>query len=363
MDPSVSVVSAVMNGAFWAGAVSAYWLQFAGRERNKSTDQARSGLGVLITLCAVLVGVVIHLLIRKEPLVSVATATWLWASSFTALSLVIMGFALHDLRRKVTLVAWQIDLGQKSKVRSFTDRAIIPGLLCAIGGIVLGAGYNLAAPSAAQPKSAGGAPAATSEQASYSDVAVKSAAQIAVLDTLIDRDSAKFRNVSVRTQASGTKAVCGEVNAKNRMGGYAGYKRFISAGIGKFTWLEDEVADFPTAWRGICEGVPIGLSKVSEGRRREVPVPSDATGTYELVSLKPLPKSRAIIVTHRTGPSGESYSRRLVECRTLRSRYTGDGSTLAEMRASVGNAAMSSWEAGAISRDIAKFACRSTPAG
>jgi len=49
-------------------------------------------------------------------------------------------------------------------------------------------------------------------------------AREAVARTLIDPDSARFRNVESR---DGT--VCGEVNGKNRMGAYTGYVRFYVA--------------------------------------------------------------------------------------------------------------------------------------
>jgi hypothetical protein len=42
-----------------------------------------------------------------------------------------------------------------------------------------------------------------------------------VARTLIDPDSARFRNIESRDEA-----VCGEVNGKNRMGAYTGYVRF-----------------------------------------------------------------------------------------------------------------------------------------
>lgn len=48
-----------------------------------------------------------------------------------------------------------------------------------------------------------------------------------VLATLKDPDSALFRN-----QFVGRRALCGEVNARNGMGGYAGYTRFIAGGAG-----------------------------------------------------------------------------------------------------------------------------------
>lgn len=40
---------------------------------------------------------------------------------------------------------------------------------------------------------------------------------------LADPDSAKFKNVAYKKGIG----VCGEVNAKNRMGGYVGYKTFV----------------------------------------------------------------------------------------------------------------------------------------
>lgn len=45
-----------------------------------------------------------------------------------------------------------------------------------------------------------------------------------LLNQLKDPDSAKFRNVFTADDV----ATCGEVNAKNAMGGYVGFKRFIA---------------------------------------------------------------------------------------------------------------------------------------
>jgi hypothetical protein len=47
-----------------------------------------------------------------------------------------------------------------------------------------------------------------------------------IINGLNDPESARFRKVFVSPRG---RAVCGEVNAKNRMGGYVGFKRFISA--------------------------------------------------------------------------------------------------------------------------------------
>lgn len=54
----------------------------------------------------------------------------------------------------------------------------------------------------------------------------------AVLAQLKDPDSAKFRDERLLNRegltVNGT-TLCGEVNAKNEMGGYVGYKKFASA--------------------------------------------------------------------------------------------------------------------------------------
>lgn len=85
-----------------------------------------------------------------------------------------------------------------------------------------------------------------------SDTAVIAGAQIAIKSRAVDPDSVRFRNVRANRQASGTKAVCGEFNAKNRAGGYNGFERFVSAGVDRHTWIESEVADFEAAWNSLC---------------------------------------------------------------------------------------------------------------
>jgi hypothetical protein len=54
----------------------------------------------------------------------------------------------------------------------------------------------------------------------------QSQAKDAVRQRLADPDSAKFRNVR---NVNGD-VVCGEFNAKNGMGGYVGYRRFVFTG-------------------------------------------------------------------------------------------------------------------------------------
>lgn len=51
-----------------------------------------------------------------------------------------------------------------------------------------------------------------------------------ILARLVDPDSAKFRNVRIRDVTLDTgvqeRRVCGQFNAKNRMGGYSGFEYF-----------------------------------------------------------------------------------------------------------------------------------------
>lgn len=86
-----------------------------------------------------------------------------------------------------------------------------------------------------------------------SDTAMIAGAQIAIKSRAVDPNSVRFRNVRAYRQASRTKAVCGEFNAKNRTGGYSGFERFVSAGVGRHTWIESEVADFDAAWASLCQ--------------------------------------------------------------------------------------------------------------
>ena len=68
------------------------------------------------------------------------------------------------------------------------------------------------------------------------------AGKLAVTSSLKDPDSAKFRNTRLVPHLQGA-VVCGEVNAKNSYGGYAGFSRF-AAGIQGAT-LEDNSSRHP----------------------------------------------------------------------------------------------------------------------
>lgn len=57
----------------------------------------------------------------------------------------------------------------------------------------------------------------------------ESAAKDAMRANMVDPDSAQFRELVIRHR-DGMRILCGEVNAKNRMGGYVGFRPFFIEG-------------------------------------------------------------------------------------------------------------------------------------
>ena len=55
---------------------------------------------------------------------------------------------------------------------------------------------------------------------------LKTQAAAKVKSILSDPDSASFQNIRVITNSKGEESVCGEVNAKNKFGGYVGFSPF-----------------------------------------------------------------------------------------------------------------------------------------
>lgn len=64
-------------------------------------------------------------------------------------------------------------------------------------------------------------------------------AEAAVKAQLSDPGSAQFRNLRTKWNR-GTKIVCGDVNAKNRLGGYEGFRPFIHTVGGRNTFIANE---------------------------------------------------------------------------------------------------------------------------
>lgn len=77
------------------------------------------------------------------------------------------------------------------------------------------------------------------------------AGKAAVMDGLRDPSSAQFKNVFTHNDFF----VCGEVNAKNGMGGYVGFKRFVSMGIVGLVKYDDGSEEFSDYWLTSCKGV------------------------------------------------------------------------------------------------------------
>lgn len=78
-----------------------------------------------------------------------------------------------------------------------------------------------------------------------------------VLAELSDPDSAKFRNEKfVGPWAFAHGNLCGEVNAKNRMGGYVGYKGFTVMG---FPYMEGEESAMVFDDNHLCDAADLDL--------------------------------------------------------------------------------------------------------
>lgn len=68
---------------------------------------------------------------------------------------------------------------------------------------------------------------------------------------LVDPESARYRDVYlVSMPGTGGVLFCGSVNAKNGLGGYTGYRRFIAV-PGAQAWTED-TEGFAATWTDVC---------------------------------------------------------------------------------------------------------------
>ena len=67
--------------------------------------------------------------------------------------------------------------------------------------------------------------------------------------SLKDPDSAQFKDVYANYTEEFQVVACGRVNSKNSLGGYTGFKRFVSNGKSAIIEGRDNVAD---AWAGAC---------------------------------------------------------------------------------------------------------------
>lgn len=74
-------------------------------------------------------------------------------------------------------------------------------------------------------------------------------------ESLKDAGSAKFRNVFVSRNVNGTDTtdtVCGEVNSKNALGGYAGFKPFVATPSVAFLSESLAPVEWLKTWHELC---------------------------------------------------------------------------------------------------------------
>ncbi len=88
----------------------------------------------------------------------------------------------------------------------------------------------------------------------------------------------------------------------------------------------------------------------------EIPVPSDPKARYFLIKREGTSK-KPILTTRRVGPSGNSFSKRVFDCRKHTFKYLGDGNTLAEMEKSKPEPTMAELVDGSISDYVWRYAC------
>ena len=86
------------------------------------------------------------------------------------------------------------------------------------------------------------------------DAALADTGMASVRSKLFDAESARWRDVRIVVKQTPTerwRTLCGEVNAKNRFGGYTGFRRFVATlQIGAA--FDDDTAAFERVYTGFC---------------------------------------------------------------------------------------------------------------
>lgn len=90
----------------------------------------------------------------------------------------------------------------------------------------------------------------------------------------------------------------------------------------------------------------------------EISVPTDARAEYHLISKAERTDGFLEVVTRRDGPSGRSYSRRIIDCDAMTFAYAGEGDSWAEFSsASKTPDKQAVLTPGSISTYVSVFAC------
>jgi hypothetical protein len=86
-------------------------------------------------------------------------------------------------------------------------------------------------------------------------------------------------------------------------------------------------------------------------------IPSDPKAQYTVLSIKKASKNTKYITTLRQGPSGDGYSKRLVDCQNLTFKYIATSDTLAGLSEEHPDPSMSPIVGESISAVIVRYAC------
>ena len=122
-----------------------------------------------------------------------------------------------------------------------TNKKMSPGLkiLLAVLGIVL-AVWIARGGTASQPEG-------------INEGAYIHAMQDSIQYRMTDPASTVFRDVHLHRGTEGVPAVCGQVNSKNRLGGFAGYERFIAAGSVHVLESDMQPGAMDVSWARFCQ--------------------------------------------------------------------------------------------------------------
>ena len=136
---------------------------------------------------------------------------------------------------------------------------------------------------------------------------------------------------------------------------WAKFHARVPSGLTLFSYLklDDEVS----AMRLLVIFLPLLLLGMPV-KAQSIFVPSDPKAAYSVVGKPTRKGSDVVAVTKRVGPSGTSYSRRLVDCSSMTFRYLGEGDTLAEAMQDRGGSQMGDLVPGSISTYVALHVCK-----
>jgi len=235
----ITLVSAIGNGLFWGTIAGAIGALFAQRK-------AIGRLTLYLIPLAIAAGFVMHLLFRESMKLSTNWAVLPWAISFLIAAGVSTTISAFDAPH------------HSAERRNFLPTVLAIIAMC---GIAFGGMYKCSAQTLGQinldsAKDEVIRKQKEKEQAEppeLSNGGLQMAAEELIRDRLFDPEAARFRNETFHKSPGKTAVVCGEVNAKNRYGGYTGYQSFISNGLPGTTLLaNDNPKAVRGAWRKLC---------------------------------------------------------------------------------------------------------------